>query len=68
MLRESIKVGDKVEVIKTVSTVDGTLYKETVVKVTGIGYPDKDIEVRDPLGKLWYLDYEDVTSNERKDK
>ena len=60
MISFEYKVDDKVKVIKTVSTVNGTLYKDTVVKISGIGFPDKDLEVKDPTGQLWYLNYEDV--------
>jgi hypothetical protein len=63
-----LQVGDKMKVTRSISTVDGTLYQDTIVKVTGIGYPDKDVEVKDPLGKLWYLNYDDVKLYEKRDK
>jgi hypothetical protein len=60
MISFEFKVGEKVKMIKTISTVEGTLYKDTVVKITHIGFPDKDLEVKDPVGKLWYVDYGQV--------
>jgi hypothetical protein len=60
MVSFEYNVGDKVTVTKTISTVNGTLYKDTAVKITGVGFPDKDLEVKDPTGQLWYLNYEDV--------
>ena len=60
MVSFEYNVGDKVTVTKTISTVNGTLYKDTTVKITGIGFPDKDLEVKDPTGQLWYLDYGNV--------
>lgn len=60
MISFEFKVGEKVKMIKTISTVEGTLYKGTIVKIVHIGFPDKDLEVKDPVGKLWYVDYEEV--------
>jgi|TARA_Y100000310_G_scaffold179693_1_gene179662 hypothetical protein len=52
--------GDKVKMMRTMSTVEGTLYEGTIVRVTQVGFPDKDLEVKDPVGKLWYVDFGDV--------
>ena len=60
MLNFDYEVGDRVRMLKTISTVNGTLYKGTVVKITAIEFPDKDIEVKDPVGQLWYLYFGDV--------
>ena len=54
------KTDDKVIMVNNISTIDGTLYKDTIVKVRAVGFPDKDLEVQDPVGKLWYVNTEDV--------
>ena len=53
--------GEKVKLIGDISTVDGTLYKGSIVKVDEIGpFPDKDVRVKDNVGKIWYIDYIDI--------
>ena len=54
------KVGDKVRIIRNLATVDGMLHKDEVVKVDGIVFPDKDMRVKDSLGRIWYVDFCDV--------
>ena len=56
----SVKIGDKLKIISTIPTVDGALYKDSVVKVDAVGFPDKDLRVIDDLGRLWYVDFIDV--------
>ena len=63
MISFDFKTGDKVKIVKNISTVEGTLYKDTIVKIIAMGFPDKDLEIQDPTGKLWYIDYEDVEIN-----
>ena len=55
-----IRTGPKLKVVYTISSSDGILYKDTVVKVEAIGFPDKDLRVIDPVGKIWYLNFSDV--------
>tara|TARA_Y100000310_G_scaffold146820_1_gene146134 strand:- start:853 stop:1050 length:198 start_codon:yes stop_codon:yes gene_type:complete len=55
-----IRTGDKLKVVYTISSSDGVLYKGTTVKVEAIGFPDKDLRVIDPVGKIWYLNFLDV--------
>jgi len=55
-----IHTGDKLKVVSTISSSDGVLYKDTIVKVEAIGFPDKDLRVIDPVGKIWYLNFLDV--------
>ena len=49
------KVGDKVKVIESISTVEGTLYKDEICKVDGTVFPDKDLRLTDSMGKIWYV-------------
>jgi len=38
------------------------------VKVDQVGFPDKDLRVTDPVGKIWYIDEIDVEPYEQKTK
>ena len=49
------KVGDKVKVLTTKSTINGTLYEGTVVRIDSELNNSKDYRVVDDLGKIWYL-------------
>ena len=53
--------GEKVKLTGDISTVDGTLYKDSIVKIDEVGpFPDKDVRVKDNVGKIWYIDYIDI--------
>ncbi len=55
------KSGQKVRMIENVVTIDGALYKDTVVKIDEVGpFPDKDLRVIDDVGKIWYVDFYDI--------
>ena len=41
------------KVLSTVATVNGTLYKDEVVKIEGT--ENGDYRVRDATGKIWYV-------------
>ena len=49
------KVGDKVRVLTTKSTINGTLYEGTIVTIDDELNNSKDYRVIDDLGKIWYL-------------
>tara|TARA_Y100000356_G_C11016532_1_gene161120 strand:- start:272 stop:454 length:183 start_codon:yes stop_codon:yes gene_type:complete len=49
------KAGDKVKVLTTKSTINGTLYEGTVVRIDSELNNSKDYRVVDDLGKIWYL-------------
>ena len=54
-------VGDKAKITENIHTVEGTLYKGTIVKIDEIGpFPDKDTRVIDDVGKIWYVNFEDI--------
>ena len=56
-----VSTGDKVKITSNIYTVDGTLYKDSIVKIDEVGpFPDKDVRVTDNVGKIWYLDYLDI--------
>ena len=49
------KVGDKVTVLTTKSTINGTLYEGTIVTIDDELNNSKDYRVIDDLGKIWYM-------------
>ena len=49
------KVGDKVRVLTTKSTINGTLYEGTIVTIDDKLKNSKDYRVIDDLGKIWYM-------------
>ena len=49
------KVGDKVRVLTTKSTINGTLYEGTIVTIDDKLKNSKDYRVIDDLGKIWYV-------------
>ena len=58
--------GDKVKIIENIYTVDGTLYKDSIVKIDQIGFPDKDLRIIDNVGKIWYVNYYDIKKYEKE--
>jgi ATP-dependent exoDNAse (exonuclease V) alpha subunit len=60
MIQLDFKIGDKVKITENIYSVEGTLYKGTVVEIEEIGFPDKDLRVSDNVGKIWYLNFYDI--------
>ncbi|MBC8428173.1 MAG: hypothetical protein H8D94_01745 [Candidatus Pelagibacter sp.] len=55
-----IKVGDMVKVNNSIPSHNGMLHENSICRVDGIGFPDKDMRVIDDIGKIWYVNYSDV--------
>ena len=53
-------VKKKYRVIKTVTTVDGTLYKDELVAFEN-KEEDGDWRVKDNIGRIWYVDPKNLT-------
>ena len=58
---DNYKVGDRLKINRDLPTIDGMLHKGEIVKVDDIGFPDKDMRVKDSLGKIWYINFCDVS-------
>jgi len=56
----NVKKGQKGIIKNTKTTVNGTLYKNEIVKVDELVFPDNDIRVVDSTGKIWYIDYSEI--------
>ena len=65
-MNKNIKVGQKVKMIVDIPSVNGMLYRDTVVKVDSMGYPDKDLRVVDDVGKIWYVNFNDIIGDVSK--
>tara|TARA_Y100001963_G_scaffold135545_1_gene197199 strand:- start:1250 stop:1441 length:192 start_codon:yes stop_codon:yes gene_type:complete len=55
-----LKKGQKAVIGRNIPSVDGMLYADTKVTIDEIGFPDKDIRVKDDTGKIWYVDLSDI--------
>ena len=60
MIQQDFKIGDKVKITENIYSVEGTLYKGSVVEIEEMGFPDKDLRVSDNVGKIWYLNFYDI--------
>jgi hypothetical protein len=56
------KVNDKMKVIRTVTTVEGTLYEGEVVRFQEVE-KNGDYRVKDSMGRIWFLDRENIKLN-----
>ena len=52
----------KYRVIETITTVDGTLYKEELVTFEN-KEEDGDWRVKDNMGRIWYVDSKNLTDS-----
>ena len=52
-----MKIGDKMKVINTLTTIEGTLYEGEVVKFQEIE-KNGDYRVKDSMGRIWFLNKE----------
>ena len=48
------------KVIKTVTTVDGTLYKDEIVKFQETVHSNGDDRVKDTMGRIWFIKKENL--------
>ena len=56
-----MKIGDKVKVNKDIPSINGMLREGTMVKIDYISNtPKHTLRVRDDLGKIWFLNEEDI--------
>ena len=56
-----LKISDRVRIEEDIPSVDGMLYKDTIVKVDSL---DKSkVRVQDRSGKLWWVQYSQVSAS-----
>ena len=56
-----LKISDRVRIEEDIPTIDGMLYKNTIVKVEA--HKDDKIQVQDRSGKLWWVGYNQVSAS-----
>ena len=60
MVTNKFKVGDKVRINRSISTVQGTLYDDEICKIDSITHLDYDLCIKDNVGRKWYVNFCDV--------
>jgi hypothetical protein len=55
-----MKQGSKMKVIKTVTTVEGTLYGGEIVKFQEAVNSNGDYRVKDSMGRIWFIKKENL--------
>ena len=56
-----MKIGDKVKVNKDIPSINGMLREGTMVRIYHISSKsNNNLRVTDDLGKIWYLNEEDI--------
>ena len=56
-----LNVGNRVCIQQDIPTVDGMLYKDTIVKVDDL--KESKLRVQDRSGKLWWVQYSQVSAS-----
>ena len=56
-----LKIGERVRVEQDVPSVDGMLYKDTIVKIEDL--QESKLRVQDRSGKLWWVQYSQVSAS-----
>jgi len=56
-----LRVGERVRVEADIPSVDGMLYKNSIVKLDEFNSKDKKIRVTDNLGKVWWIEPNQVS-------
>ena len=59
-----MNIGDKVKIVRDIPNVNGMLHKDTIVKIDEITLDTNpvrgSIRVVDNLGKIWWVNKEDI--------
>ena len=56
-----LKISDRVCIQQDIPSVDGMLYKNTIVKVEAL--EESKLRVQDRSGKLWWVNYSQVSAS-----
>ena len=56
------ELNQRVRVLNDIDTINGTLYKDQVVKVESVGDGLKDLRVADDMGRIWFVNLTDVST------
>ena len=56
-----LKISDRVRIEENIPTIDGMLYKDTIVKIDTL--EESKLRVQDRSGKLWWVQYSQVSAS-----
>ena len=56
-----LKMGERVCIQEDIPTIDGMLYKHSIVKVDSL--EERKLRVQDRSGKLWWVQYNQVSAS-----
>ena len=56
-----LKISDRVRIEQDIPSVNGMLYKDTIVKVEALD--ETKVQVQDRSGKLWWIGYNQVSAS-----
>tara|TARA_B100000287_G_C20149893_1_gene589727 strand:- start:50 stop:259 length:210 start_codon:yes stop_codon:yes gene_type:complete len=56
-----LTVGERVRIETDIPSVDGMLYKNSIVKIDEFNSKNKKIRVTDSLGKVWWIEPNQVS-------
>ena len=54
--RRKIRVGDRVRIQENIPSIDGMLYKDSIVKISEWNNKTEKIRVTDSVGKVWWIE------------
>ena len=57
----TLKINERVRIEEDIPTIDGMLYKNTIVKVDNL--EEGKLRVQDRSGKLWWVQYSQVSAS-----
>ena len=57
----TLKIGNRVCIQEDIPTIDGMLYKHSIVKVDSL--EESKLRVQDRSGKLWWVQYNQVSAS-----
>ena len=58
-----LEIGQKVRIQEDIPSIDGMLYKDSIVKLDEFNGETKKIRVKDSLGKIWWIEPSQVSSS-----
>ena len=50
----------KAKINKTYITTEGTLYKDSIIRITQLAKKDKEVRVKDDVGRIFYVNHKDL--------
>ena len=56
-----LKISDRVCIQEDIPSIDGMLYKNTIVKVEAL--EESKLQIQDRSGKLWWVQYSQVSAS-----